>query len=360
MRWSFRLGAYRGIDVYVHVTFFLLLGFWAFSGYSATGSMAAAAMNVLFIIAVFGCVLLHEFGHALTAARYGIPTRDIVLYPIGGVARLERMPRDPLRELWVALAGPAVNVVIAVALFLWLQLTGALVPLEAMGSIQGPFLERLMIVNVGLVLFNLLPAFPMDGGRVMRALLAMRMDHARATMIAARTGQGLAVLFGAAALFTGSPMLVLIAVFVWMAAAAENRQVQMRSALGDVPLEHVMRTDVRVLDADLPLQAAVRASVAGAQRDFPIVAHGRLVGVLWQEDLLRGLQELGPDARIGECTDRAACQAHLGERVEAVLQRLASCGERLLPVTDAVGQLVGVITPDAMNQFLRIQAAMRR
>ena len=134
----------------------------------------------------------------------------------------------------------------------------------------------------------------------------------------------------------------------------------MRSALGDVPLEHVMRTDVRVLDADLPLQAAVRASVAGAQRDFPIVAHGRLVGVLWQEDLLRGLQELGPDARIGECTDRAVCQAHLGERVEAVLQRLASCGERLLPVTDAVGQLVGVITPDAMNQFLRIQAAMRR
>jgi Zn-dependent protease len=360
MRWSLRLGSYHGIDVYVHVTFFLLLAFWGFTGFSATGSLTAAAMNVVFIIAVFGCVLLHEFGHALTAARYGVPTRDIVLYPIGGVARLERMPREPVQELWVALAGPAVNVVVAIVLFLWLQLTGAFVPLSALGSVQGPFLERLMIVNIGLVLFNLLPAFPMDGGRVMRALLAMRTSYERATAAAARTGQGLAVLFGIAALITGSPMLVLIAVFVWMAATAENRQVQMQSALGEVPLEHVIRTDVRVLDAALTLQGAVRASVASGQRDFPVVSDGRLVGVLWQEDMLRGLQELGAEATIGEVTDRAAGQAHLGERAEAVMQRLSTGGGRLMPVTDALGRLVGVITPDTLAQFLRLQAAVRR
>lgn len=360
MRWSFKLGSYRGIDVFVHVTFFLLLAFWAFTGYSAGGTLGAAAMNVLFIVAVFGCVLLHEFGHALMAARYGIPTRDIVLYPIGGVARLERMPKDPGQELWVALAGPAVNVAIAAVLFVWLQVTGALVPLTSLGALQGPFLERLMIVNIGLVLFNMLPAFPMDGGRVMRSLLAMRTSYERATAVAARTGQTLALLFGAFALFSGSPMMILIAVFVWMAAGAENRQVQMHSALGGVPLEHLMRTDIRVLDAALPLQSAVRASVASGQRDFPVVAMGRLVGVLWQEDMIRGLQELGPDAAITEVTDRAVGQAHLGERVEAVLQRMGTSNERLMPVTDALGRLVGVLTPDTMGQFMRLQAAIRR
>ena len=360
MRWSLRLGAYRGIDVHVHVTFFLLLAFWAVSGFSATGSLAAAATSVLFIVAVFGCVLLHEFGHALTAARYGIPTRDIVLYPIGGVARLERMPRKPVQELWVALAGPAVNVAIAIVLFLWLRLSGTLVPISAIGAVQGPFLERLMVINIFLVLFNLLPAFPMDGGRVLRALLAMRLPYARATRIAARTGQGLALLFGVAALVTGSPMLVLIAVFVWMAAAQENRVVQVQHAVGAVPLQHLLRTDVRVLTDDMPLMTAVRASLDGTQRDFPVVSEGRLLGVLWHEDLLRGLQDGGTEAPVSHFTDTGVGQAHLGERVEAVMQRLGSGGSRLMPVTDPLGRLVGVLTPDSVSRFLGVQAALRR
>lgn len=360
MRWSLHLGAYRGIDVYVHLTFFLLLAYWAVTGWQATGSAAAAAMGVVFIVAVFFCVLLHEFGHALAAARFGIPTRDIVLYPIGGVARLERMPREPVRELWVALAGPAVNVVIAAVLFVWLQVTGALVPLTSLGAVQGPFLERLMLVNIMLVLFNLLPAFPMDGGRVLRALLALRLPYARATGIAARTGQALALLFGLGGLVSGSPMLVLIAVFVWMGAAGEHRHVQVQSVLGDVPLQHVMQTDLRVLDAGTPLLMAVRASVAGGQRDFPVVEDGRLVGVLWYEDLLRALQEGDQEAPVSNWVDRGVRQAHLGERVEAVLQRLGEGGGRLMPVTDALGRLVGVVTPGTVTEVMRIQAAMRR
>lgn len=360
MRWSLRLGAYRGIDVYVHLTFFLLLAYWAVTGWQATGSASAAAMGVLFIVAIFGCVLLHEFGHALAAARYGIPTRDIVLYPIGGVARLERMPREPVRELWVALAGPAVNVAIAAVLFVWLYLTGTLVPLTSLGAVQGPFLERLMIVNIGLVLFNLLPAFPMDGGRVLRALLAFKLPYARATGIASRTGQLLAVLFGVGGLITGSPMLVLIAVFVWMAAAGENRHVQVQSALGGVPLQHVMQTDVQVLEGSTTLHTAVRASVSAGQRDFPVVEEGRLAGVLWYEDLLKALQDGDQEAPVAPYVDRGVAPAHLGERVEAVLQRLTAGGERLMPVTDALGRLVGVVTPEAMLEVMRIQAAMRR
>ncbi|MEZ4388222.1 MAG: site-2 protease family protein [Candidatus Krumholzibacteriia bacterium] len=360
MRWSLHLGSFRGIAVYVHATFFLLLAFWAYTGWTAMGTAAAALVSVLFIVAVFGCVLLHEFGHALMAARFGIPTRDIVLYPIGGVARLERMPREPARELWVALAGPAVNVAIAAVLFLWLELSGALVPLSRMGSVHGPFLERLMLVNVGLVLFNLVPAFPMDGGRVMRALLALRLPYVQATTIAARTGQLLALLFAAAGLFTSSPMLVLIAVFVWMAAGAELRHVQVQSALGGVPLQHVMQTDVRVVEASTPIIAVVRGTVAGGQRDFPVVSGGQLLGVLWYEDLLRALQEGDQDAPVGPYVDRGVAPAHLGERVEAVLQRLSVEGSRLLPVTNALGRLVGIVTPETMGVFLRMQAALRR
>lgn len=359
MRWSLRLGAYRGIDVYVHVTFFLLLGFWAYSGYTATGSFAAAWGSVLFILAVFGCVLLHEFGHALAAAHIGIPTRDIVLYPIGGVARLERMPREPGRELWVAIAGPAVNVLITLVIVAWLRLSGTLVPLAFVDAIQGPFLERLAMVNIGLVLFNMVPAFPMDGGRVMRALLALRLDHAKATTIAARTGQAIAVAFGLVGVFTGRTMLVLIAMFVWSAARQENRHAQMQKALDDIPLHHVMQADVPVLATDLPLMEVVRITVANKQRDFPVIAGGRLVGVLWREDLLRGLQTLGADATVADVTDRGAGQAHLGERVDTVLQRFAASGARLMPVTDAVGRLVGVVTPEATQRFWHLYTAGR-
>jgi len=210
MKWSWKIGEYKGIGVYIHATFLLIIIWVAYLHWDAGQSLAETINGIIFVLAIFACVVLHEFGHALTAQKYNIKTRDITLLPIGGVARLERMPDDPRQELYVALAGPAVNVVIAAAIFIWLMITSALEPVTSLTVTSGSFLERLMIVNIFLVLFNMLPAFPMDGGRVTRALLAMRMDYARATHIAANLGQGMALLFGFLGFFT-NPFLIFIA-----------------------------------------------------------------------------------------------------------------------------------------------------
>src|SRR5512138_3596022 len=213
MKWQWKLGRFAGIDVFVHATFLLLIGWVGYSHWLEHHNWGEVLNGVFFILALFLCVVLHEYGHALTARKYGIKTRDITLYPIGGVARLERLPDKPIEELWVALMGPAVNVVIAALLFVYLSVTNGFVPLSNLSIASRSFAERLMMVNVSLVLFNLIPAFPMDGGRVLRALLAMRMDYVRATQIAANIGQGMAFLLGFFGLFN-NPFLLFIAFFV--------------------------------------------------------------------------------------------------------------------------------------------------
>src|SRR5438132_2455336 len=228
--WSLRLARIAGIDVYVHATFFLVIAWIALVYWNERHDFAAVVDGVGYILTLFACVMLHEFGHALTAARYGIRTRDITLLPIGGVARLERMPDVPVQELWVALAGPAVNVVIALLLFGWLRISGSWETVERVGVATGGFLERIMIANVALVGFNLLPAFPMDGGRALRALLAMRMEYTRATSRAAVVGQGMAIVFALIGLM-GNPILVLIALFVWIGAGRGARMTQTKCEL---------------------------------------------------------------------------------------------------------------------------------
>ena len=214
MKWSLRIGRFSGIDVRMHITFLLLIGWVALLYWRQGQSVASALAGVIFILAVFLCVVLHEFGHALAARRYGIRTRDIILLPIGGVARLEKLPTNPLHELWVSLAGPAVNVAIAAILFVWLKFTASFESVQLITVTTGPFFERLLAVNLFMIAFNMIPAFPMDGGRVLRAILAMRSSHGRATQIAASIGQGIAVFFGVIGLFY-NPFLLLIAVFVW-------------------------------------------------------------------------------------------------------------------------------------------------
>jgi Zn-dependent protease/CBS domain-containing protein len=357
MKWSLRVGRFAGIDVFVHVTFLLLVSWVAFIYWRQGQSITSAIAGIAFILAVFLCVVLHEFGHALTARRYGIKTRDIILLPIGGVARLERLPTQPLQELWVALAGPAVNIAIAAGLFAWLKLTASFEPLQIMTLTTGPVLERLMAVNIFLVAFNMIPAFPMDGGRVLRAILATRTEYSRATQIAASIGQGIAILFGFIGLFY-NPFLLFIAFFVWIGAAQEASLAQMQTAIGGIPVQQAMLTDFRTLRRDDSLQHAIELTLAGSQKDFPVVDSGRIEGILTQTDLLRALSAPNRDSTVNSAMQENFVTVDSLEMLETAFARLKDCNCHTLPVT-LDGQLVGLMTMDNLGEYMRIQAALK-
>jgi Zn-dependent protease/CBS domain-containing protein len=355
MKWSWKLGAFRGIGVYMHATFLILIGIVVAGHWSAGHDLVKTLEGVVFVLAIFGCVVLHEFGHALAAARYGIRTRDITLLPIGGVARLERMPREPLQELWVALAGPAVNVVIAALLFLWISFTAGFAS-EQLGIAGGPFLERLLAVNLLLVAFNLLPAFPMDGGRVLRALLATRLEYTRATQIAASIGQGMALVFGLLGFFL-NPFLLFIALFVWIGAAQEASMVQMTSALDGIPVARAMLTSFDVLAPEDSLARAIDHVLAGSQQDFPVVSGDRVVGILARRDLLTALARRGREGAVRDVmqTDFRAVEA--SDMLERAFRRMQGCACHTLPVvTD--GRLIGLITMENVGEFIAIESAL--
>lgn len=356
--WSWRLARIAGIDVYVHATFFMVVAWIGLLYWNQNGTIAAVVDGVGYILALFGCVVLHEFGHALTAARYGIRTRDITLLPIGGVARLERMPEVPVQELWVALAGPAVNVVIAVLLFVWLQVSGNWESADGVGVATGGFVERIMIANVYLVGFNLLPAFPMDGGRALRALLATRMEYTRATSRAAIVGQGMAIVFAFIGL-QGNPILLFIALFVWIGAGQEASMTQMKSALAGIPLRRAMLTHFRTLGPTNTLGDAVDLLLTGSQQDFPIVANGRVEGMLTRSDLVKALTRSGRSATVTDSMIPDCPTAEVSEMLETVLARVQGRDCHTVPVLEN-GVLVGLITMDNVGEFLMIHAAERK
>ena len=356
MKWSWKIGKVAGISVYMHTTFLLLLGWVAFTSWRQGATLVAVLASVGYILALFGCVVLHEFGHALTAKRFGIRTRDITLLPIGGVARLERIPDNPVHELWVALAGPAVNLVIAAGLLFWLALSGSLGALNQLSVVGGPFLPRLLVVNLTLVGFNMIPAFPMDGGRVLRALLAMRMEYTRATQVAASIGQGLALILGFIGLFA-NPLLIFTALFVWIGAAQESRMVQIRSSLAGIPVSRAMMTDFRTLTAHNTLADAVELVRAGAQQDFPVLEGGQLVGVLTRRDLLAALTRLGQETPVADVMRREFQVTDSHEMLKGAFSRLQACACHTLPVTHE-GRLVGMVTMENVGEFLRVQAAL--
>ncbi len=358
MKWQWKLGRFAGIDVYVHATFLLLIGWVGVSHWIEHQSWGEVFNGILFILALFACVVLHEYGHALTARKYGIKTRDITLYPIGGVARLERMPEKPIEELWVALMGPAVNVVIAAGLFAYLFLTNGLVPLNQLTVASGSFLERLMTVNISLVLFNLIPAFPMDGGRVLRAILAMRMDYVRATQIAASIGQGMAFLLGFWGLFN-NPFLLFIAFFVWIGASQEASMVQMKNSISGIPVTRAMMTDFQTLSPRDNLARVVGLILAGSQHDFPVVdGEGRVIGILERDAFIAALSSQGQSAPVVGVMRGNLPEVDSYEMVESALMRLQESGAKALPVTH-LGRLVGLVTAENITEFLMIRSALR-
>lgn len=359
MNWSWKIATIRGIGVYVHWTFLIIVAWTLFVHYGQGEDTATALKGVGFVLAVFGCVLLHELGHALAAQQFGIPTKDITLLPIGGLARLERIPEEPLQELWVAIAGPLVNVVIAGILFL---VTGGLAGLEHVASqeqfVRGPFLQELMLINIFLVVFNLLPAFPMDGGRVLRALLAMKMDYVRATKVAASVGQFMAILFGFVGLFNNI-FLLFIALFVYLGAQEEANAVQVRSLFRGIPVRDAMITHFRALTPRDPLSLATKELLAGTQQDFPVVDGDKVVGLLTRAELMKAISEGGTDLPVDQVMRRDCPSVTETAMLDQVFPRMREGNCSSVPVLRN-GRLVGMLNLENVGEFLMIQSALRQ
>ncbi len=357
MNWAWRIATIAGIDVRIHVTFLALLAWIAWSAYATTGTLAGAVDGVVLILLVFAIVVMHEFGHALMARRFGIKTRDITLLPIGGVASLERMPERPRDELLVAIAGPAVNVVLAVVLAGFALALGLdLVPESAAEPM--PMLVRLVWVNVMLAVFNLLPAFPMDGGRALRALLAMRLSDRAATRIAAQLGQAMALLFGIVGLFF-NPVLIFIALFLWMGASGEAKLAEAKWVAHGVPVSAAMARAVVAIPVSATLAVPVQRTLDGFQRDFPVVdgPDGRVVGVLSREAILRGLATTGPETPVHTLMDGNPRLLHPYDNLEDAFMKLLSDNEPA-PVVDDQGRLVGLMTSESLGEFLLVRTAI--
>ncbi|WP_337175342.1 site-2 protease family protein [Paludisphaera sp.] len=357
MSWSWKIGRIAGIPIYVHWTFVILIAWLVAAGASAGGGLPAGLRQGGFVLALFGCVVLHELGHALMARRFGVPTADITLLPIGGVARLQRLPEKPGQELMVALAGPAVNVVIVAVLWL----VGVRFPAgdESAEVLHAGFWSKILLVNVFLAAFNMLPAFPMDGGRVLRALLAMKLPYAKATRAAATVGQMMAIAFGLFGLSSGAPLLLFIALFVWIGAEAEALQVAERAALKGVLVRDAMLTDFQSLRDDDTLGQAVGVLLSGTQQDFPVEGNEAddEPRVLTRANLMAGLAARGPDGSVGEFASASAPAVEADGPLVAAVNALRERGASCAPVVRD-GRVVGLLTLENVAELLMVREAL--
>jgi Zn-dependent protease len=357
MRWSYRVATIAGTEIKVHVTFVLFIVWVAFSTYSINGATAALAVT-LFFLALFVCIVLHEFGHILMARRFGVRTPDVILLPIGGVARLERIPDQPRQEFLIAIAGPLVTLAIAVILYLLVTLTGDRPTLRDPILADQSFPVRLMAVNVYLLLFNLIPAFPMDGGRMLRAFLASRVGMVRGTRIAATLGQTLAVVGGLYGITKPEPILALVAFFVFLGANAEAAAVETRAAGEGLRVQQMMVTNFRTIPIHATLGQAVDLLLSGEQREFPVVDnYGRTEGILTRDNLIRGLSQKGAASTVAEAMTGSVPTVTPTLGFQEALDRLRASRLPALPVVDASGSLVGLLTLDNITDLLLVRRA---
>jgi len=358
MKWSFKIARIAGIDVKIHSTFLLLVAWIGFSYWISQKSIIAVLNGIIFILLLFLFVILHEFGHALAARKYGIATKDITLLPIGGVARIEKMPKEPRQELQVALAGPLVNFILAFLLYSWLFISNGFPNISQLSLTGGSLLERLAFVNLSLFLFNLIPAFPMDGGRVLRAILATKMDYARATQTAATFGQGFALIFGIIGLFS-NPFFLFIALFVWIGAGQESSSVQIKESIGGIPVRQAMVTNFQTLSPVQRISEAVTAILSGYQQDFPVLNGSEMVGILTRPAIMQAIAREGTTVNIASVMERSFVSVNSDEMLDVVMGKLQTCGCTSVPVFEH-GALIGLITMENMGEFLMIQSAMKR
>ncbi|MGH6664721.1 MAG: site-2 protease family protein [Pseudolabrys sp.] len=357
MSWSLNIGKVAGTVVRVHLTFLLFLA-WIFAATYAQGGAATAYNSLAFMVLLFLCVLLHEFGHIFTARAFGVPTPYVTLLPIGGVAQLERIPEEPWEEFLIAIAGPMVNVVITVLLVFIGGATLHGYAATAIDNTQISLIDRLAAVNLFLALFNMIPAFPMDGGRVLRALLASRFGYVRATEIAAAIGQFVAFALGFIGLMV-NPLLIFIAIFVYLAASSEAHMVALRAASRGVPVSHAMLTHFQTLMPDAHLDGAVQTLLQTGQGEFPVVNEaGKPVGVLGRGDLIRAIKTLGPDARVADAM--IADMPTIGHRttLEQAFRLLQQKQAPAVGVADASGKLIGLVTGETIAQMMMLQNSL--
>jgi stage IV sporulation protein FB len=373
---SFKLFSVQGIDIKVHITFPLIL-IWAAIQFGAFGeggfSLSGAAFGVVVTLLLFVCVVIHELSHSLTSTWMGYPVEDIVLLPLGGVSQIEEMPEGPGEEFLMAIAGPLSNIVIAfilalINLFTPMGLLAGLrrIAMDPLTLGWRDVLPYLIVTNVGLALFNLIPAFPMDGGRVLRSLLATVMPQAQATSVAVRVGQGFAWLIGLGGLVTGNLIWILIAIFVYSGAAQEGRMTQIRSILKGMRVRQAFSRKVQAVSPDDPVSRAADLTLESFQADFPVCDGGEIVGLLTHTDIIRALKTGKANTPVREVmkTDFPTLQPNDG--LFEVHQQMQSSSLDALPVIEE-GQFAGLLTSRDVNEAYQLlsinqdlRAQMRR
>jgi Zn-dependent protease len=345
-----RIGTAFGIPLYLHWSFLLIPGYVLVSGLMMGRPPFGIAADLLLVAAIFTCVVLHELGHALSARRFGVETRDIILLPIGGVARLERIPRRPLHEFLVAIAGPAVNVVLAaVLLAIALPLVGVN-GLTEPSSFTANFTGKVIAVNIAMVVFNLVPAFPMDGGRILRSALAARFGFLQATRWAATVGRVLAVVLGLAGLFVlNNPILMLIALFVFFGAGQEANMAETESALRGLRVRDVMVTQFETIPSSATAQSAVRTAMSARRHELPVVAGRTFVGLLQLSDAVAAVQAGDGDVPAGDICRSDLPTIHVNSEMVQAIQAAQGVSAKLtvLPVVDDFEQIIGLLTPES-------------
>src|SRR5829696_617324 len=364
---SFKIGRFSGIDVRVHWTFFLLLAFFAFSGYQASGSLLGALTATLTIVALFICVLLHEFGHSLVAQRLGLDIHSITLLPLGGVSNLESIPEKPSDEVKITLAGPLVNVVLAPIFFGVGLLFGAVPRMPAdlfmgIGSV-GQFFFYLGYLNVVLAVFNLLPAFPLDGGRILRGLLATRLGAVRATDVSSVVGQVFAAAIFLIGLLGGDILLALVAVFIFFGASGEAQMVKQRELTSGLTVSDVMGTKPRTetVTPNHTFGEVLELVIHGYQEDFPVLDDGNhLVGMLTRNEIMAAAHSPERYSSVRDLMKtNVPTVSSRADLFEDGLRILQQSGLRALPVTEN-GELVGMLTIEDVGHASLLRQPTRK
>lgn len=359
LRGGLPLFSFKGIKVLLHWTFLLLPAWIIGSGLANGEPWSEVLARTGLVLIVFVCVVMHEFGHALTARRYGIGTRDITLLPIGGVASLERMPEDPRQEFWITIAGPLVNLVIAALSFTAIAVTGISLFFSDVLLGATSWTNVLMFVftaNLSLFLFNLLPAFPMDGGRILRSVLSMRMPRERATRIAAQVGRLFAVGFVVGGIYLGAPFMAFIGVFVFLAAGAEARSVKQKALLDGITVAQVMRTRFWSMPSTARVQEAVNELLAGGDSTLLVMEGDRLRGLLTREELLAAVAEGRSDQFLNDLPLRQAPLVAPEASAHQSYQRMVIEGHPVLPVVGH-DRVVGIMELENLAEYLQVMQA---